>query len=130
MTRRNGGWLDLGALILVNLLWATQYPAYAIAGAAMEPAALNFWTLLAALLLAACGQAQPPASSAPTTASATQPAAETGSAPTAASATQPGHVRLRQPEESLLAKLTPGDLAQERPDRKPIADPLNESDLD
>jgi len=51
MTRRNGGWLDLGALILVNLLWATQYPAYAIAGAAMEPAALNFWTLLAALLL-------------------------------------------------------------------------------
>lgn len=51
MTVRSGGWIDVAALILVNLLWAAQYPAYAIAGAAMEPAALNFWTLLAALLL-------------------------------------------------------------------------------
>jgi drug/metabolite transporter (DMT)-like permease len=51
MTVRSGGWGDVGALILVNLLWAAQYPAYAIAGAAMEPAALNFWTLAAALLL-------------------------------------------------------------------------------
>ncbi len=51
MTRSTGRWLDFAALILVNLLWAAQYPAYAIAGAAMEPAALNFWTLVAALLL-------------------------------------------------------------------------------
>jgi len=39
------------------------------------------------LLLAACGQSQPPSSSAPTAASATQPTAETGSAPTAAAST-------------------------------------------
>jgi len=51
MTGRTGGWVDVAALILVNLLWAGQYPAYAIAGAAMEPAALNFWTLVAALVL-------------------------------------------------------------------------------
>jgi len=51
MSLRTGRWRDLGALILVNLLWAAQYPAYAIAGATMEPAALNFWTLVAALLL-------------------------------------------------------------------------------
>ena len=51
MTRSTGGWLEVAALVLVNLLWAAQYPAYAIAGAAMEPAALNFWTLVAALLL-------------------------------------------------------------------------------
>jgi drug/metabolite transporter (DMT)-like permease len=51
MTRRTGRWLDFAALILVNLLWAAQYPAYAIAVATMEPAALNFWTLVAALLL-------------------------------------------------------------------------------
>ena len=51
MTVTSGRWIDVGALILVNLLWAAQYPAYAIAGEAMEPAALNFWTLVAALLL-------------------------------------------------------------------------------
>ncbi len=51
MTVRRGRWVDVATLILVNLLWAAQYPAYAIAGAAMEPAALNFWTLAAALLL-------------------------------------------------------------------------------
>jgi len=33
-------------LILVNLLWAGQYPAYKIAVEHMSPAALNFWTLL------------------------------------------------------------------------------------
>lgn len=38
------------ALIVVNLLWATQYPAYRIAGDSMEPAALNFWMLVLALL--------------------------------------------------------------------------------
>ena len=51
MNSRPGRWVDFSALVLVNLLWATQYPAYAIAGAAMEPAALNFWTLVVASLL-------------------------------------------------------------------------------
>ena len=51
MSRSTGRWRDFAALILVNLLWAAQYPAYAIAGATMEPAALNFWTLVVALLL-------------------------------------------------------------------------------
>ncbi len=51
MTVRRGSGLDAVALILVNLLWAAQYPAYSIAGSAMEPAALNFWTLVAALAL-------------------------------------------------------------------------------
>jgi drug/metabolite transporter (DMT)-like permease len=39
------------ALVLVNLLWAVQYPAYKIAGSRMEAAALNFWTLLFACVL-------------------------------------------------------------------------------
>src|SRR4051794_9801826 len=42
---------NFAALILVNLLWATQYPAYKIAGERMEPAALNFWMLVLAVLL-------------------------------------------------------------------------------
>ncbi len=44
-------WLNLGALVAVNLLWAAQYPAYKIAGDAMETAALNFWTLTLAIIL-------------------------------------------------------------------------------
>ena len=44
-------WLNFAALILVNLLWAAQYPAYKIAGDGMESAALNFWTLLFAAVL-------------------------------------------------------------------------------
>jgi drug/metabolite transporter (DMT)-like permease len=53
MSAQRGGWINFAALILVNLLWAAQYPAYKIAGDNMEPAALNFWTLLfaSALLL-------------------------------------------------------------------------------
>ncbi len=53
MSAARGGWINFAALILVNLLWAAQYPAYKIAGDNMEPAALNFWTLLfaSALLL-------------------------------------------------------------------------------
>ncbi len=43
--RSNRRLLDFGALVLVNLLWAVQYPAYEIAAERMEPAALNFWTL-------------------------------------------------------------------------------------
>ncbi|MGI8961434.1 MAG: DMT family transporter [Bryobacteraceae bacterium] len=50
---RRSAWINFGLLIVVNLLWAAQYPAYKIAGERMEPAALNFWTLLfAAILLA------------------------------------------------------------------------------
>jgi len=41
------------ALVLVNLLWAAQYPAYSIASARMSAAALNFWTLLFATVLLA-----------------------------------------------------------------------------
>ena len=44
-------WVNFVALILVNLLWAIQYPAYKIAGDRMESAALNFWTLVFASLL-------------------------------------------------------------------------------
>ena len=39
------------ALILVNFLWAAQYPAYKIASERMSPAVLGFWTLLFATLL-------------------------------------------------------------------------------
>lgn len=46
MSLRSGAWVNLAALVLVNVLWAAQYPAYKIAGDNMEPAALNFWTLL------------------------------------------------------------------------------------
>lgn len=44
-------WLNLGALVAVNLLWAAQYPAYKIASDAMETAALNFWMLVLSILL-------------------------------------------------------------------------------
>ncbi len=39
-------WINFAAVVFVNILWAAQYPAYKIAGDHMEPAALNFWTLL------------------------------------------------------------------------------------
>jgi drug/metabolite transporter (DMT)-like permease len=42
---------NIATLVLVNLLWAAQYPAYKIAAASMSPAALNFWTLLCSTLL-------------------------------------------------------------------------------
>jgi len=48
MKMRNGAWINFAALILVNLLWAAQYPAYKIAGDGMGSASLNFWTLLLA----------------------------------------------------------------------------------
>lgn len=48
---RNAAWLNLASLVLVNLLWAAQYPAYKIAGDRMEAGALNFWALLFASLL-------------------------------------------------------------------------------
>ena len=43
--------LYLGCLMLVNLLWAAQYPAYKIAGDHMGVSTLNFWSLLIATLL-------------------------------------------------------------------------------
>jgi drug/metabolite transporter (DMT)-like permease len=48
MKMQKGAWINFAALILVNLLWAAQYPAYKIAGNSMESATLNFWTLLLA----------------------------------------------------------------------------------
>ena len=50
-TGSRSGWIDFSALILVNLLWAAQYPAYRIASDHMEVAALNFWVLGFALLV-------------------------------------------------------------------------------
>ena len=48
---RAAGWLNLRALVVVNLLWAAQYPAYKVAGDTMGAAGLNFWTLIFASLL-------------------------------------------------------------------------------
>jgi drug/metabolite transporter (DMT)-like permease len=44
-------WVDLAVLVLVNLMWASEYPAYQIASSAMDVATLNFWTLLFATAL-------------------------------------------------------------------------------
>ncbi|HEX8984180.1 MAG TPA: DMT family transporter [Bryobacteraceae bacterium] len=46
-----GRHINLGALVLVNLMWAAQYPAYKIASDYMSPATLNFWSLLFSILL-------------------------------------------------------------------------------
>jgi drug/metabolite transporter (DMT)-like permease len=43
--------INFAALVLVNVLWAAQYPAYRVAGEHMEAATLNFWTLLVAACL-------------------------------------------------------------------------------
>jgi drug/metabolite transporter (DMT)-like permease len=42
-------WLTFGALVIVNLLWAGQYPAYKVAVRTMSVASVNFWTLAIAL---------------------------------------------------------------------------------
>jgi len=34
-------WVDLAVLILVNLMWASEYPAYQIASSAMDVTTLN-----------------------------------------------------------------------------------------
>jgi drug/metabolite transporter (DMT)-like permease len=44
-------YLNIGTLVLVNFLWAAQYPAYKIASEHMSPATLNFWTLLCSAIL-------------------------------------------------------------------------------
>jgi drug/metabolite transporter (DMT)-like permease len=51
MAAQRSSTINLAALVVVNLLWAAQYPAYKIAGDSMEPAALNFWMLVLALVL-------------------------------------------------------------------------------
>ncbi|MBS1850318.1 MAG: DMT family transporter [Acidobacteria bacterium] len=50
-TFRSAPWINFAALVLVNLLWAAQYPAYRVAGEHMPAATLNFWTLLFAACL-------------------------------------------------------------------------------
>jgi drug/metabolite transporter (DMT)-like permease len=51
MKTERGAWINFATLIVVNLLWAAQYPAYKIAGNGMESATLNFWTLLFAAIM-------------------------------------------------------------------------------
>jgi drug/metabolite transporter (DMT)-like permease len=61
-------YVNIATLVLVNLLWAAQYPAYKIASDHMNAAVLNFWTLLCSTLLllpflivsARRGPAEPP----------------------------------------------------------------------
>ncbi len=42
-------WVNSVFLVIVNLLWAAQYPAYKIAGDGMGAGALNFWTFVFAI---------------------------------------------------------------------------------
>lgn len=44
-------YVNIGTLVLVNLMWAAQYPAYKIASEHMSPASMNFWTLLSSTML-------------------------------------------------------------------------------
>lgn len=53
MTNQWSRWINFATLLLVNLLWAVQYPAYEIASRKMGVATLNFWTLLMAATLLA-----------------------------------------------------------------------------
>jgi len=46
-------YVNVATLVLVNFLWAAEYPAYKIASNYMSPAALNFWTLLCSTVLLA-----------------------------------------------------------------------------
>ena len=43
--------LNVLFLVLANLMWAAQYPAYKVASDHMGVASLNFWTLLLSLLI-------------------------------------------------------------------------------
>jgi drug/metabolite transporter (DMT)-like permease len=47
---KSAAWVNLTVLVLVNILWAGQYPAYEMASNQMDVATLNFWVLLFALL--------------------------------------------------------------------------------
>jgi len=41
----------MAVLVLVNLLWAAQYPAYKVASSRLSAAAMNFWVLSAAVIM-------------------------------------------------------------------------------
>ena len=43
--------VDVGLLVLVNAMWAAQYPAYKVAGEALRPVTLSGWTFLMAALV-------------------------------------------------------------------------------
>lgn len=49
MTLRRSVWINSLLLVIVNLLWAAEYPAYKIGSDHMEPGALNFWTFVFAI---------------------------------------------------------------------------------
>ncbi|HLH04249.1 MAG TPA: DMT family transporter [Bryobacteraceae bacterium] len=51
MNTSKSRWVNFTFLIIVNVLWAAQYPAYKIAGDQMEAGALNFWTFVFACAL-------------------------------------------------------------------------------
>ena len=51
MTVSGGRLANISGLVLVNLMWAAQYPAYKVASEHMGPATLNFWTLVLASFL-------------------------------------------------------------------------------
>jgi drug/metabolite transporter (DMT)-like permease len=50
MGRKSASWVHLSLLVLVNLFWAAQYPAYKVASEHMGTATLNLWTFVFAIL--------------------------------------------------------------------------------
>jgi drug/metabolite transporter (DMT)-like permease len=52
-TMRKGRLLNWSSLVLVNLLWAGQFPAYKVASAHMDVVSLNLWIFVCASLLLA-----------------------------------------------------------------------------
>jgi drug/metabolite transporter (DMT)-like permease len=43
--------IDVGLLVLVNAMWAAQYPGYKVAGEVLRPVTLSGWTFLMAALV-------------------------------------------------------------------------------
>jgi drug/metabolite transporter (DMT)-like permease len=50
MSAKKASWIHLSLLVLVNLFWAAQYPAYKVASDHMGVATLNLWTFVFATL--------------------------------------------------------------------------------
>ena len=50
MSKKSANWVHLCLLVLVNLFWAAQYPAYKIASDHLGIATLNLWTFVFATL--------------------------------------------------------------------------------
>ena len=50
MSSKSTSWVHLSLLVLVNLFWAAQYPAYKVASEHMGIATLNLWTFVFATL--------------------------------------------------------------------------------